>query len=89
MNSKGPEQWTATYPNEEIISRDLTKGDSYVYEIEDKVVGTFSLSAGPDQYYDRLVEGQWLYKGLNYGVASRMAIDTNHKGKGLGKIIID
>lgn len=47
MNSKGSEQWTATYPNKEIVSEDIMKGNTYVYELDGEIVGTYSLCAGP------------------------------------------
>ena len=43
-----PRQWVDGYPSEEVIMEDISNGDSYVVEKDDKVVATFVLREGDD-----------------------------------------
>ena len=74
-----PQQWVDGYPDEEIIIEDISKGDSYVVEKDDKVVATFVLREGDDPTYDIIYNGKWL-NSEPYVTIHRIAASGEAKG---------
>ena len=70
-------QWI-TYPEREVITRDMELGQSYVITDDGKITGTFVFYSGEEPDY-RLIEGRWLSDGP-YGVIHRIAGDGEHRG---------
>ncbi len=80
-----PNQWGPTnWPPEELIHRDIEKGNSYVCENDaGRVVGTFFFICGKDiepTYLD-ITDGGWM-DDSPYGVIHRIAADGSEKGIG-------
>ena len=48
-------QWNDDYPNEKVIEKDIRLRNSYVGEIEGKIVGTFALTYGYNPVYETLI----------------------------------
>lgn len=86
LKEKEIDQWQDGYPNREVIYDDILKGQSYVLKHED-VIGTMVLMLQDDPDYKR-IDGQWMCQG-KYGVIHRIAIDDNHKGKGVAKEFLE
>ena len=86
MKAKGPEQWSDDYPNRKDIENDIKKENSFLLEEGNKTVGTFALD-NKNPLYGK-IEGKWLNPGHSFCIASRLAIDQNLKGKGIGDIVI-
>ena len=72
VRTGNPGQWKDSYPGEERIREDISRGVCYVC-VEDGVVeGVFSYLPGPDPTYQRIDDGQWLNEEP-YGVVHRLA----------------
>ena len=86
MASHGnPNQWGPTnWPPEELIHKDIQKGNSYVcVNDDDRVIGTFYFIQGQDiePTYANISDGEWL-DSSPYGVVHRIASDGSEKGIG-------
>lgn len=74
-----PNQWAEDYPSEELLSRDIASGDSYVCVLDGRVVATFVLRGGQDPTYDVIYGGAWLNDGP-YATIHRIASCGEVKG---------
>ncbi|MBR4461467.1 MAG: GNAT family N-acetyltransferase [Erysipelotrichaceae bacterium] len=79
MKSDGnPDQWKDDRPDEELILKDIRKGNSYVVENNEKIIGTFAFIIGIDPTYIE-IDGSWL-NDKEYGTIHRIASDGTAKG---------
>lgn len=82
LAEQGIDQWQGDYPNEEHIKEDIQHGWAYLVESDDEeTVGALAIVDAPDHSYDEL-DGQWLLDTQHYQVIHRVAIHSNHAGKG-------
>lgn len=65
-------QWNDSYPSEEIVREDISKGVCYVL-CEDRCLATMAFIPGPDPTYARIYDGQWL-DDSPYHVIHRIAV---------------
>ncbi len=72
-------QWSGTYPEREIIERDISTKSCYVYELDNQIVGVFSLFDGPDPTYEKIYDGEWPNDN-DYAVIHRIALTVHGKG---------
>lgn len=80
LETGNPSQWTAAYPSEELLRKDIGSRDSYVVEDEKQtVIATFVLRGGVDPTYDVIYEGRWL-NDAPYATIHRIASDGIRKG---------
>jgi aminoglycoside 3-N-acetyltransferase len=77
--SGNPNQWHEGYPSQELLLRDISRGESYVCVEDETIVGTFMLSIGDDPTYAIIEEGQWLNEE-QYGVIHRITTQKGTKG---------
>ncbi len=82
------DQWQNGYPNDSVILNDIAKGCSYVLIKDDQVVATTVISFEVERTYDEIHEGQWLSE-QPYAVMHRVAVSSELKGLGLGRVLID
>lgn len=66
-------QWANGYPAEDDIKKDIERGESFVIEDEDKVVGTFAFIPGIEPTYIRIDGGSWIDDTLPYATIHRIA----------------
>ncbi|MGB4985520.1 MAG: GNAT family N-acetyltransferase [Erysipelotrichaceae bacterium] len=78
LENNNPYQWTNNYPSYELIIEDIKQQNSYVYEIDNKILAVFYFKIGTDHTYNQ-IKGQWL-NNKPYGVIHRIAVLTNKKG---------
>lgn len=79
MASTGnPNQWINNYPNRDILTNDINKGQLYVCCDELGVYGVFVFFLGIDETYN-YIEGAWL-NNESYGVIHRIASSGAKKG---------
>lgn len=71
-------QWADGYPNKEIISADIEKGECFVME-EEGVHAVFTLLSRPDPTYGYIEDGAWLHD-RPYGTIHRIASDGTLRG---------
>lgn len=82
LAERGVEQWQGDYPSPDQIKEDIKNGWAYLAVSEDdETVGAISIVPAPDHSYDEL-DGEWLIDTQNYLVIHRVAIHSNHAGKG-------
>ncbi len=73
-----PNQWKDDRPNINSVIEDIKRGDSYVIERDQKVVGTFTLLKTPDPCYDVII-GEWK-NDEEYGTIHKVAGDGSCRG---------
>lgn len=76
------DQWQDNYPNYTTIKNDIDKEESYVLIDDNDILATVALSFNGENNYGVIYDGKWL-SNSNYAVIHRVAVDKNHKGKGL------
>lgn len=84
----GVDQWQNGYPSHEIITQDITNGNSYVLVEGDMMLGTVALEFDGEPNYDKIYEGSWLSEGA-YAAIHRIAITKGYKGQGLASKMIE
>lgn len=73
-----PNQWNGTYPEAELLLRDIAKGQLYVYCENGEIHGVFAYVQGEDPTYG-YIEGNWL-NDEPYGTIHRVASDGTVHG---------
>ena len=73
-------QWNDSYPSEDIVREDISKGVCYVLcEQTSRILATMAFIPGPDPTYARIYDGQWL-DDSPYHVIHRIAVrEPGHK----------
>jgi hypothetical protein len=72
-------QWADTYPNHEILKKDIQSEQLFVY-IENNIIhGVFVFIIGPEATYSYIENGTWKNEDL-YGTIHRIASDGVVKG---------
>lgn len=67
-------QWADSYPNRELLERDIRGGQLFVYEEDQKIHGVFAFIIGPDETYSHIENGAWENENP-YGTIHRIASD--------------
>lgn len=60
IKAGNPNQWSASYPAESTIRRDITQGDCYLIHECGKPIATFVAKEGPEPNYHHIDNGSWL-----------------------------
>lgn len=84
LKDMGIDQWQNGYPSREQVENDLHNGNSYVAELDGKVVGTMACVMGVDPNYNYIEDGEWLYDD-EYSTIHRITVDPGMKNKGIGQ----
>lgn len=73
-------QWNDSYPSEDIVREDISKGVCYVLcEQTSRILATMAFIPGPDPTYAKIYDGQWL-DDSPYHVIHRIAVrESCHK----------
>ena len=90
LKSQKIDQWQNGYPNQTQIERDIANNESYVL-INDtnQVIATSMFSIRPEPTY-KIIDGEWKIKeSEKYGVIHRLAIDKNHRKKGIASHLLN
>lgn len=93
FSRKGIHQWQNGYPNPEVISNDIRKGNSYVVS-EDaseagpagRILATVMISFDGEPTYAR-IDGEWI-TDKPYAVIHRLAVRPEWKGRNIAGWII-
>lgn len=88
FKSMGINQWQNNYPNIPVIENDIRLNESYVIELDEKIVGTYVLSFRNEDTYDTIYDGNWLSTD-KYAVIHRIAFDQSIKGKGYSRDVLN
>jgi hypothetical protein len=80
MRDNGIYQWDEIYPSDEIITRDVSKGDLYVLEQDNSCIAAVSLSDEQEEVYRQV---HWLGDEPVL-VIHRLCVGPTYQGKGIG-----
>ncbi|WP_298237317.1 GNAT family N-acetyltransferase [uncultured Algibacter sp.] len=72
-------QWNEFYPNKASFVNDAKRGELYVLEVEDKIVGSVTVSTFMDEEY---IPISWLTPNKNNIYIHRLAIHPKYQGQG-------
>ena len=84
----GIDQWQYGYPTRDSVKEDIVLGRTFVVLNDDKICATFALIYGFEPTYKKIYCGSWLGDG-EYITIHKIAIDKEHRGKGIAELIID
>lgn len=74
-------QWINGYPDLELVSEDIRRGQSFVCTQGEKIVAVFCFFAGDEPSYHEIREGSWL-NDVPYGVVHRLGASGTVPGAG-------
>jgi GNAT superfamily N-acetyltransferase len=86
MIALGIDQWDESYPNREVIQKDLEIGDYYVGIINDEIVSGIKIDTKQDPTYLTI---DWQDKTNNFMVVHRLCAKTSVWSKGVGKQMME
>lgn len=86
----GINQWQNGYPTEDVIRRDVERGESYAAISDGKLIGTFAMILTGEKTYDEIYDGEWKSGNENrdYLTIHRVAISVSSRGTGASSEII-
>ena len=86
----GSDQWQDldNYPNIETTKIDISKGQMYLFEEDNQILGCIVLSKEVEKAYDVIYNGSWLLNDKYY-VIHRLSVRNNYYGKGIAKALIN
>ena len=82
MKQNGIYQWDENYPNQTAFETDVKRGELYVIENNEKVIGCIVLSTIMDEEYRSI---DWLTPSSQNVYVHRLAIHPNEQGNGLAQ----
>ncbi|RDI57470.1 GNAT family N-acetyltransferase [Flavobacterium glaciei] len=82
----GSTQWQDGYPNPEVVQKDIEKGEGFVLEDGDTIIGYSAVIINYEPAYEN-IEGKWLTND-DFVVMHRVAISEKYLGKGLAKLML-
>lgn len=85
MNEQGIPQWDETYPNKEILSKDVERQEMHVIEAQGRVAGLIVMNEDQSREYAAI---QWAYHGRAL-VVHRLTIHPAHQRIGLATHLMD
>lgn len=87
LRSLGIEQWTADYPNKEILSEDISREELYVLEDNNSIQAMIVLNENADPEYDAV---NWLTNETSKNLyVHRLATSPESQGKGFARKLMD
>ncbi len=81
-------QWTGGYPSQEVISRDISRGNLYLCQEDGVLLGVFYYAEEEDPTYRKIYHGAWP-NSQPYAVIHRIAVSSQARGKGVAGFIFD
>lgn len=78
-------QWNEQYPSKEAFETDFKRGELYVLEVENIIIGCITVSTFMDEEYKTV---DWLTKNENNIYIHRLAVHPNHQGKGYAQTLM-
>lgn len=86
MDAKGIKQWPDSYPNEEIISTDITKNQLFVAEVAAGVAAMVVLSPETPEVYNDVA---WKFSSEKVNSIHRLAVHPDLKTATMAKELMD
>ena len=86
MQKNGIFQWNEYYPSKEAFVKDIERGELFVIEEDNIVLGTIVISTLMDEEYKPI---KWLTPNGNNTYIHRLSVHPDHQGKGLAQKMMD
>jgi len=86
LDAKGIFQWTDTYPNIEIVKKDVENKETFILIDRNQLVGVVVLNEQQDQQYTKIA---WKFNDKKVLVVHRLAINPDQQGKGYARKLMD
>lgn len=83
----GVDQWQDGYPTVEIIRDDISRGESFVYTIDNQIIATAVISFAGEPTY-ATIYGSWI-DNAPYVVIHRLAVRAGYERQGLALKMFD
>lgn len=87
FRQEGIPQWQGEYPAVSDIRHDMSRGESYVCEIDGAVCGVCAIVSGGEPDYFKIYEGQWK-NDRKYICMHRVALHPDVRGKGVAAAFV-
>ncbi len=87
FKEQGIDQWQNSYPNIEVITKDIEQENSFVLLKDEIPLATAVLTFEAELCYERVYDGGWLSE-QPYGVIHRVAVRNDLKGQGVSTQMI-
>ncbi len=82
LNDQKIYQWDEIYPNEEVLSGDIMKGEMHVMTEGNRVLACVVLNEFQDETYQTV---QWKYAEGRIAVIHRLCVNYKYQGMGIGR----
>lgn len=79
-------QWNEQYPNKTVFVNDFKRGELYILEVDNKIIGSIVLSTFMDKEY---IPVKWLTENNINLYIHRLAIDPGFQGKGYAQKLMN
>ena len=86
MIANGIYQWNEHYPNKKAFKKDIERGELFVLELENEIVGSIVISSLMDEEYAPI---KWLTDNNNNVYIHRLAVHPSLQGNGLAQKLMD
>lgn len=83
--NEGSNQWQDGYPNQNVLQKDIEKGNGYVLVLDQIIIGYIVILINDEPVYKDIV-GSWLTNG-DFVVFHRVAISNKYLNKGFASNI--
>ncbi|GAF11854.1 acetyltransferase [Bacillus sp. JCM 19046] len=87
MNAEGSDQWDKTYPTTEHFQKDIHLGSLYVYEHDEKLIGSITIDQSFSPEYGAATL-KWNTPQASAGTFHRLLVDPDVRKKGTAKALI-
>jgi ribosomal protein S18 acetylase RimI-like enzyme len=84
MQAAGNFQWSDDYPNPEVFERDISLGQLWVADIEDKVAGIIAITGEQSEEYTQV---GWDITEPSV-VTHRLAVSPHYRGRGIAGALL-
>jgi GNAT superfamily N-acetyltransferase len=85
MQAAGNLQWDATYPNQEVFTRDIEAGQLWITVDEGQVIGVIAITDKQEPEYAQIPGWDITEPAI---VAHRLAVSPHYRGKGLAATLL-
>lgn len=88
MQEEGIYQWSENYPNQDILEKDIERGELFVFseisasEGVEEIMGCIVISKELDEVYKPV---EWLTENSNHYYIHRLAVHPKYQGRGIAR----
>lgn len=86
MAKNGIHQWNEHYPSQKAFENDIERSESYVFEKDNQIIGTITISSLMDVEY---LHVQWLTPNSKNMYIHRLSVLPAQQGKGYAQKLMD